>query len=368
MTQLKRLRLQGWKSIKDQTIEFGPLNLVLGANGSGKSNLLSAFSLIRALVEGRLQQHVAFMGGADFLLHFGLKTTQSIEIDCDFLHDEISVQYRLGLASSVSGPLLIANESLHERSASPPEITRMNGFNGYQESALPKRASEGLIAASIVVKIGSTLIPHQFHDTSWTSPMRRAGYIEDNYSLARDGGNLAAMLYRYQEMNPAVFQRITRTIRHIFPRLDTFVLRPQPLHPNNILLQWRELGSDHVFGPHQFSDGTLRAIALVTLLLQPEDDLPPVLILDEPELGLHPYAIGVLAGLLEGASASCQVIVATQSPELISHFSPEDIITADREDRETVFKRHHEDTLSEWLQDYDLGQLWRKNLIGGGPH
>lgn len=197
--------------------------------------------------------------------------------------------------------------------------------------------------------------------------MRRAGYIEDNHSLARDGGNLAAMLYRYQEMNPAVFQRMTRTIRHIFPRLDAFVLRPQPLHPNNILLQWRELGSDHVFGPHQFSDGTLRAIALVTLLLQPEDDLPPVLILDEPELGLHPSAIGTLAALLGKASHHCQVIVATQSPELVSHFSPSEVITAERRQRETVFQRLNDADYSHWLEDYSLGELWQKNVIGGGP-
>ncbi len=169
---------------------------------------------------------------------------------------------------------------------------------------------------------------YQFHNTTSNASIRRPIYMDDNQELLADGGNLAAMLYRHEQANSPIYHRMIRVIRHIFPQFDSFVLKPEPHHPN-IRLNWREIGSDHLFGPHQLSDGTLRAMALVTLLLQPEHELPPVLILDEPELGLHPYAIGILAGLLEGASANCQAIVATQSLELISHFSPEDIISFD---------------------------------------
>jgi predicted ATPase len=206
-----------------------------------------------------------------------------------------------------------------------------------------------------------------FHDTSDTAKVRQSGYIESNRHLAPDAGNLAAMLYRYQQQEPATYRRIVETIRLIVPFFDDFILEPQRLNPRNILLNWQARGSDYEFGPHQLSDGTLRAIALTTLLLQPQADLPDLIILDEPELGQHPYALNVLASLLKTAAVRSQVLVATQSAMLLDEFEPQDVIVVDHHGHESTFSRLDATKLQEWLEEYSLGEVWWKNVIGGVP-
>ena len=207
-----------------------------------------------------------------------------------------------------------------------------------------------------------------FHDTSAESKLRRAAYVEDNQKIQHDGRNVAALLYRYRVQEKPVYDRIVSTIRLIYPRFGDFVLEPRAWNPKEILLNWRERNEDFLFGPHQLSDGTLRAIAMVTLLLQPEVSLPDVIILDEPELGLHPYAIGLLAGLLRKVSSTTQVIVSTQSADLLNHFDADEIIITERNDRESCYKRLKKVELEQWLSDYSMGEIWQMNVVGGGPH
>jgi predicted ATPase len=133
------------------------------------------------------------------------------------------------------------------------------------------------------------------------------------------------------------------------------------------MLQWRERRTDAIFSSYQASDGTLRAMALVALLLRPETELPDIIILDEPELGLHPYAMNIIAGLIQSISHRTQIIIATQSPFLIDCFQPEDIIVVERKNRESIFHRLEPEKLQDWLEDYSLSELWHKNVIGGRP-
>ena len=194
-----------------------------------------------------------------------------------------------------------------------------------------------------------------------------SGYIEENQHLNADGGNLAAMLYLYKQTKPLVYDRIKSTVRKIMPMFDDFVLEPQRLNPKNILLNWKQTGSEYLFGPHQLSDGTLRAMALITLFLQPQEDLPDVIILDEPELGLHPHAIEIITGLIRAASLKTQVILTTQSTTFLDHFEPEEIIVVDFEAGHSVFRRLEPEELKDWLEDYSVSELWEKNVLGGGP-
>jgi predicted ATPase len=223
---------------------------------------------------------------------------------------------------------------------------------------------QGLIYHRLKEGIGA----HHFNDTTLTAPIRMAGYIEDNRVLRADGGNLAAMLYRLKQTAPKAYQRIVGTIRQVAPFFDDFSLAPRALDRTRILLNWKQVGSDYEFGPHQLSDGTLRAMALVTLLLQPEGELPKLIVIDEPEIGLHPYALSVVVSLLKKASHHTQVIVATQSPQLLDECEPEDVICADREGSESRFRRLDADKLGDWLAEYSLGEVWQKNVFGGGPH
>lgn len=205
---------------------------------------------------------------------------------------------------------------------------------------------------------------HQFHNTSSTARIRGKWSKEDNRYLKEDAANIAPFLLRLKENESKRYFRIVETIRLILPFFADFEL---DVDDNSILLKWRERNCDRIFDASQAADGMLRAIALVTLLLQPERNLPDVLLLDEPELGLHPYAINVVGGLIRSVSTKTQVVVATQSMPLIDCFEPNDIVVVNRKDRESSFQRLDEKTLEDWLQEYSLSELWEKNVIGGRP-
>jgi predicted ATPase len=206
---------------------------------------------------------------------------------------------------------------------------------------------------------------YHFHDTSGTASVKHTGDLDDNYLLRPDGANLAALLYRLREKNPGDYSNIVDAIRLVFPFFDDFMLEPSRLNADRIRLEWRERGSDTYFNASALSDGTLRFICLATLLLQP--DLPSTILLDEPELGLHPYAITILAELLRGAATKTQVIASTQSVGLVNQFEPEDVIVVEREDQQSVFRHLDRADMESWLDDYGLGDLWEKNIIGGRP-
>jgi predicted ATPase len=174
---------------------------------------------------------------------------------------------------------------------------------------------------------------------------------------------LSAFLFDIREKHKIVYFRIIKTIQSIAPYFSDFQFEPNS--ENFIRLQWKGKFSDTIYGVTDLSDGTIRFIALTTLFMQPR--LPDVIIIDEPELGLHPSAIAKLAGMIKSIAAKgCQVIIATQSTELISHFSPEDIITVDQIDGNSKFKRLSTKELQQWLEEYTIDDLWKRNIIHTG--
>jgi predicted ATPase len=197
--------------------------------------------------------------------------------------------------------------------------------------------------------------------------MKRTADINDNRYLRPDGSNLAPFLFFLKQAHVESYNLIKGAIRQVAPFFDDFVLERQQLNPNKILLEWRHQGSEDYFDASSLSDGTLRFMALATLLLQPSQYRPSVILVDEPELGLHPFAITILSSLVKAASERTQVIVSTQSAFLLDHFRPEDVLVADRVDGGTRFTRPDPTRLASWLEDYSLGQLWEKNEIGGRP-
>lgn len=213
---------------------------------------------------------------------------------------------------------------------------------------------------------------YHFHDTSDTAYVRMPQDIARNRGLLSNGGNLAAFLYMLQETKPHHFQRILSLVHLAVPDLKKLILEPELLNPGKVQLRWRDSNPDYEFGPHQLSDGSLRAIALITALLQPEEWLPSVIFIDEPELGLHPAAIGIIASLVQEVSSKRQVVIATQSPRFLSHFSPDEVVVVQRAEDptgygESTYQRLSMDGLSAWLEDYDLGELFEKNVMGGWP-
>lgn len=368
MDMLTNLHMSGYKSIETlENLQLGPLNVLIGANGAGKSNLISFFKILNWMTPspGNLQYRISKVGGANALLHDGADTTPEISAHLTFQVKTGVSEYRFRLAHAAPDTLIFAEEQLR---FTPHgfEGTRewLSLGAGHREAEIINRANQGDKTARVILAIMRQCIVYQFHNTSETARMRQRWDIHDSRFLRDDAANLAPFLRRLREDQPRYYTRIIETIRQIAPYFADFVLEPIG---DTVLLQWREVGSDITFGPHQASDGTLRAIALVALLLQPEVDLPLLLILDEPELGLHPFAINILAGLIESVSTHTQIILATQSMTLINYFQPEQVVVVDRPERHSMFRRLDPRHLRDWLEDYSLAELWEKNILGGKP-
>jgi len=351
---LQKIEIEGFKSIKTLDLKLSPINLLIGSNGVGKSNFISFFKLVNNIYEQRLQQF-SLKSGVDNLLHYGRKNTNEIKGYLDFGNNA----YKFNLLATDDGSLFIERED-----------SILNYETQYNKTYYDLNVKESRIKDKyrprdnyLCEQLESYKIYH-FHDTSISAPLRSTANISDNRVLGAEGGNLPAFLYFLQEKHPKYFKIIEMVIQSVFPFFDRFDLRPFLLDENVIELEWYEKEHpEHPFYARHFSDGTLRFIALATLLLQPV--LPKTIILDEPELGLHPFAISKLAGMIKKASVQSQIIIATQSVNLVNEFSADDIIVANRENNQTVFKRQSEESLKSWLEDYSIGELWEKNVIGG---
>ena len=337
---LQSIAIAGFKSFGTKVqVSLQPLNVLIGANGSGKSNFLEAFAFLRGFKSGQLIDYVRRAGGANWFLHFGAKIAQEFTIELIFENGD-----RFQLLHIYS-----ENDSLY------PSII-FSGTEKHQDWKINRQL--------MLDRLGEVQQYH-FHDTSFHSPIKKTSNLHDNRSLRQDGSNLASFLYLLRERHKASYRLIRNTVRQVAPFFDDFVLEPLALNPDTIRLEWRHRNSDDYFDAASLSDGTLRFMALAALLLQPAELRPGIVLLDEPELGLHPYAIAMLAAMLRSASTETQIVAATQSPGLLDHLEPEDILVAGRVAGETRLNRLEAEPLREWLEDYSLGQLWEKNHFGG---
>lgn len=357
MSKLNRIILKGFKSIKEVDLELTNLNVLIGANGVGKSNFISFFRLLNSMIENNLSSYVTKNGGANNFFHFGVKNTPNIFGDLYFGDN----RYNVIFSSTTENNLFFEYESamFHTRY---DNWSKAFILSGHDKTKLLENKEE---ISKYVKKSIENWVVYHFHDTSSTSLIKKHCNINDNKRLRFDASNLAAYLYLLKEKFEDNYKTIVETIKLIAPYFEDFQLRPNPLNEELISLEWKEINSDEFFNANQLSDGTLRFICLVTVLLQP--NLPDTIIIDEPELGLHPYAINVLASLIRKVSCQKQIIISTQSVPLISEFSIEDIITIDRTNKETEFNRYSYDELKEWLEEYSLGELWEKNILKGRP-
>ncbi|MEW5954158.1 MAG: AAA family ATPase [Bacillota bacterium] len=372
---LDRIKLSGYKSIKDMDLKLGKLNVLIGANGAGKSNLISLFKLFNHLLSNNLQQHIAASGFADAILYYGSKRTPQISSTFYFSTSSGNNVYHMRLINAAQDTLIFADEAIsYSRDGIEGHAPTVSLGAGHRESKLLDDEFFGTgnsgfnqKTAKVIKSIMQRWRVYHFHDTSSEAKIKKQGYIYDNRYLRNDGGNLAAFLYQMQQKDQKYYKRIVATLKSVIPFFGDFVLAPNTINPEYIILNWREqdIDPDIIFGPNHLSDGTLRLMALITLLLQPQP--PELIIIDEPELGLHPYAILVLTALLKSVSRQTQIIVSTQSVTLVDQLEPEHIVVVDRVDDQSVFRRLNEKDLGSWLEDYSLGELWEKNVLGGRP-
>jgi len=354
---ISTIRIQNFKSIRDSgEVEIRPLNILIGANGVGKSNFISFFKFLNRLFEQQLQLYINQHGRADNFLYFGRKRSDFLSGEITF-DNEWQNKYAFKLIPDQNGNLIFAEEYAGNKTSN-----WLFNQTGTLESQLHTGHGAKLV---YLRKYFSTFKIFHFHDTSFNSRIKQPSGSTDYAYLQEDGGNLAAYLYRLQEAHPAHFKMIERTVHSIAPFFDRFYLQPDEINGQQIFLRWLEKGSDQLFTAHNFSDGTLRMICLSTLLLQPEP--PSTIIIDEPELGLHPFAIEKLAAMLQSASQKAQIIISTQSTNLLNHFEAEDVIVVDRQEEQSTFRRLNTEELTDWLDEYSLSDLWDKNVLGGRP-
>ncbi len=366
--QLSRLTVRGFKTIRElDDFEPGSLAVLIGPNGAGKSNFISFFRMLSRSLDppGHLQIHVGEAGGAGTILHDGPEKTSEVEAQLHFESEQEGYDYDLRLAHAAGDALIYAEERYRISRTDVPAIAHWSDLGaGHREARLIERAEAGETTARTILDLLRKLVVYQFHNTSATARIRNKWHEDDGRRLKEDGANLAPFLHRLRHEEPRYYQRIVETLRLILPFFADFELEPEH---GRLLLRWRERHSDVVFSAAQAADGMLRTMALVTLLLQPERELPRMLILDEPELGLHPYAVNVVAGLIRSVALRTQVVLATQSIALLDYFEPQDVVVVNRSGRESSFERLDATTLSDWLAEYSLAELWQKNVLGGRP-
>lgn len=360
---LDKLTIRGFKSIRElEDFELKDLNIFVGANGAGKSNLISFFRMLQSLIEGNLDDYVRDSGGISDLLHNGRKATKQMEFETRF-----GIRgYRFIIKPSPGEGFALTDEARYYEHGSTGwwEL----GSSVDNSSLLVKEAKGSTLDSEnsepVYNAINSWKIYH-FHDTSLTAPMRHAEIVEDNKALRSDASNIGPFLLRLRNEKRFYYDEILNACRLVAPFLDDFLLDPRQLGPKTkVSLTWKIKGSDYPMQPYHLSDGSIRFICLATALLQPNP--PSTIIIDEPELGLHPEAIRILGELIEDAAKRTQIIVATQSPLLLDQFSIEDIVVVNREKGQSVFERLKRAFFNKWLEAYSVGELWSKNVIQGG--
>ena len=356
--QLSKIRIYGFKSIKECDINFGKINVLIGSNGAGKSNFISAFALLQNVLVKNLQVTVG-QTGINSLFYNGRKATDEIAFEVFFGNNS----YGFNLVPTDDNRIIFRKEYF--------------GYYGtyVNESNVSRGHSEAMWQAGTHNNLDDYVKPilekqnwrvYHFHDTGRTAKVKQEHNISNNRVLQFDAANLAAFLYRLKNNYETSYKEIVRTIQLIAPYFDDFILEPQEGNEEQIVLKWAQKGCDDVFNASQFSDGTLRFICLATLLLQPHELQPATIIVDEPELGLHPYAITIFAEMVKQLSDEKQIIISTQSVELLNEFEADDVIVVDRSENGSVFKRLNSEELEMWLEeDYSLGDLWKKNVLGG---
>ena len=372
--RLESVRIRGFRSLADiELSDLSATSVLIGSNGSGKSNFMRFFEMLSWMLRSaRLGEFVERYGGADDQLYGGNGTTPRMEAELVLRTEKGRNEYRFSLAYAHPDRFMFTEEAFRFSRQDWETKAPWNYLgSGHREAAIveaaqaPGSTDVNPVTARVIVHLLRNCAVYQFDDTSDSSNFKKRWDVEDNNTLRTHGGNLASVLHRLEHEDNRRFESICRHITRVLPVFDRFQIDESY---GKVLLRWKAKGTDKTFGAHLTSDGSLRFFALVTLLNLPREMLPDVLLLDEPELGLHPVAIALIGNMIKAMAEDLQIIVATQSPLLVDVFDLDEIIVVDLHNSRTTFRRLGASTYHEWLDDsFTPGELWQKNLLGGRP-
>ena len=370
--RIESVRIRGFRSLKNVELHnLSGATVLIGANGSGKSNFIRFFDMLSWMLKSRrLGEFIELQGGADDQLYRGNRATPRMEAEIQLRTGMGRNDYGFCLVYSSPDRFFFSEERFRfNRHDLPGEATWEYQDSGHREAMIVEAAQSAIsgvnpTTASVIVRLLRSCTTYQFHDTSAGSNIKKTWDAEDGYRLRSDGGNLASVLLRLEQRDIRRYDLICRHIGRILPVFDRFTLEA---HYGRVQLRWKAKGMDRTFGAHLTSDGSLRFFALVTLLNLPPEMMPDVILLDEPELGLHPAAISLIGDMIRSVSEERQVIVATQSPLLVDCFDLDEIVVLELQDDETIFRRLDPDEYRRWLDEFTTGELWQQDLLGGRP-
>ena len=372
--RIESLRIRGFRSLADVDLSnLRNANVLIGPNGSGKSNFIRFFEMLSWMLRSRrLAEFIGLQGGADDQLYRGNRVTPRMEAELALRTEAGRNDYRFALAHAHPDRFVFTDEAFRFSSAGfPADAPWQHAPSGQAEAAIvdvaqgPPSQGVNVTTARVIVHLLRNCSVYQFHDTSDTSNFKKQWDVEDNNYLRTHGGNLAPVLHRLEQEDVRRFESICRQVRRVLPVFDRFQVDESY---GKVSLRWKAVGTDKTFGAHLTSDGSLRFFALVTLLNLPPEMLPNVLLLDEPELGLHPAAVALIGGMIKSLAVDRQIIAATQSPLLVDAFDLDEILVLDLEDGRTTFTRPDAAGYGRWLEEgFMPGEMWQKNLIGGRP-
>lgn len=365
--KLQEVTIRGYKSISFNypvTLELGNVNILLGANGAGKSNIISFFRMLSYMMSRSFEMYVEMAGTANSLLYFGAKMTPAMSAQLKFADENSVDTYQFTLSKASPDRLIITEENISWLRKGEDKPFQLVLRPNFKESSLVDNANK---VAKAVYKMLSFCKVYQFHDSSENGPLRQPCTVETSNYLQSHGNNLPSFLLFLKNYYEESYKKIVDYVRDVIPQFQDFYLEPVG---NNISLRWKDnSATDYVFNSYQLSDGSIRFIALATLLLQPAETMPSVIIIDEPELGLHPYAISQLSEMIKEASIHSQVIIASQSKDLVDYFDIDNVsvVEMDEEKKSTTITKLNEQDYKLWLENYSISELWDKNVIGGRP-
>lgn len=361
---LRKIEVSGFKSIERLSIPMGKINLLIGANGAGKTNFISLFNFLGNLSRGKLKRYIEIEGGAERFFHFGSRHTTKINLRVSVGKNEYNATFE---ANVDKDSLIISDEYCKfEGSKKDYPLESRNG-----ESGLAYISKKYGVREYIKAYLEDCRVYH-FHDTSNQASFKKTHPLDADHYLEGDAANVAPFLYNLKlndnEDYQTSYRQIVEAVKSIAPFFHDFYLEPSGENGSkSVRLRWIHSNYDNPFSANTLSDGTARFICMAVLFLQPRELLPATIILDEPELGLHPAALVVLADIIKSTSNYTQVICSTQSVTFANQFEVKDFIVVDAKDGVSEFKKPEKAELFHWLDDFGMGDIWAKNLIGGRP-
>ncbi len=388
------VRIQGFRSLREVDLALSPLSVLIGPNGSGKSNFMDLLSLMGEASYGHLADGIASRGGFDNVSFKGDPGDIYVEFrfppEGVFQEERAPVKFRIHLRRVGSLPKVWfeqVEKAPDEHHRNPLQLMRRDK-DGCEFRSIKTRMTEELEEKALESE--SELAIFQVKDQDkypapykllrmlqeWTfyrdievgpaAPIRQPSILRPTVRLASDGSNLASVLYSIQQQHPATWKEIEEILETVYPDFHSITFPPEG-GDGKVVLRWWERPYERKtgFSANLLSDGTLKLLCLIAILKSP--DPPPLICMDEPEVGLHPDWVKLVAELLQSASSRTQVIVASHSPQLVSKLDPNEIVVVEKEQGETCVQRLSEEELEKWMQQYQIGDLWLAGHFGGRP-